>query len=267
MLSGEKISKLPPAPSSTLADFFPSVQTGVTVKETLQQVLTLFNANMQLANISQVTGLNAQLATYLSLSGGTMAGALILNTSSPIAPLQAASKGYVDTVASGFTVILACQAATTANLNATQAGAGIGATLTNAGALAAFSVDGYSASLNDRILVKNQSLPQHNGIYALTTLGSGSVAWVLTRSADYDQATQIKPGTLVAVNNGTVNANTSWLQTATIVTVDTDPVLFSQFTFAPTNFLMVSNDLSDVASITASRANLGLGTAATKSRF
>jgi hypothetical protein len=263
-MAGIKISALPAASSSALTDAFPALQTGVTVRETLQQVLTLFNSNVQLASPSQVTGLNAQLATYLPLAGGTMAGALILNTNSPVTSLQAASKGYVDTVASGFTVILACAAATTVNLNATQAGAGVGATLTNAGAMAAFSVDGYSASLNDRILVKNQTLSQHNGIYVVTTLGSGAANWVLTRSTDYDQATEIKPGSLVAVNNGTVNASTSWLETATVVTVDTDPVLFSQFTFAPSGFLMVANNLSDVANVSTSRTNLGLGTAATK---
>lgn len=263
-MTGVRISALPAAPASQLTDIFPAVQAGVTVKETLSQLLTLFNTNIQLASTAQVTGLNAALAGFLPLTGGTMVGTLILNTSSPTLALEAASKGYVDTVASGFTVILAAQAATTANLNATQAGAGIGATLTNAGAMAAFSVDGYAASLNDRILVKDQTLTEHNGVYTVTTVGSGAVNWVLTRATDYDQPAEIQPGTLIAVNNGTVNANTSWLETATVVTVDTDPILFSQFTFAPGQFLQVSNNLSDVANASTSRTNLGLGTAATK---
>jgi hypothetical protein len=247
-----------------MSDIVPATQAGVTYKETLQQIATLFNSNIQLASSAQVTGLDAQLASYLPLAGGTMTGNLFLNTNSPSTALEAASKGYVDTFASGISVILSCAAATTVNLNATSAGAGVGATLTNAGAMAAFAVDGYSASLNDRILVKNQTLTQHNGIYTVTTLGSGAVNWVLTRATDYDQASEIVPGTLVAVNNGTVNATTSWLETATVVTVDTDPVLFSQFTFAPTAFLQAANNLSDVANTVTSRTNLGLGTAATK---
>ncbi len=264
-MAGVKISALPAIPLDLTTDIGPFVQGGITYKSTLAQISTLFNSTIQLNGTGQVTGLNTALAGLLPLAGGTMTGDLILFTSSPPTSLSAASKGYVDTVASGFTVVLACLAATTANLNATPAGAGVGATLTNAGAMAAFSTDGVSPAINSRILVKNQTLTQHNGIYDLTTVGSGAVNWVLTRSTDYDQApAEIHPGTLVAVDTGTVNANTSWLETATVATVDTDPILFSQFTFAPAAFLMVANNLSDVANAATSRTNLGLGTAATK---
>lgn len=262
-MAGIKISALPAIPSSQISDIGAFVQGGITYKASISQVSTLLSSILTLNSISQVTGLPAALSGFLPLSGGTMSGNLILNGNATL-PNQAVTFSQLQTVAGGFTVILAAQAATTANLNATPAGAGVGATLTNAGAMAAFAVDGYSASLNDRILVKNQTLTQHNGIYTVTTVGSGAANWVLTRATDYDQATEIKPGTLVAVNNGTANANTSWLETATVVTVDTDPVLFSQFTFAPASFLQVANNLSDVANAATSRTNLGLGTAATK---
>jgi len=262
-MAGVKISQLPASAGSALTDLIPAVQSGVTNKETLQQVLTLFNANVQLASTAQVTGLDTDLAGLLPKAGGTMTGPLILWTNSPSTALEAASKGYVDLTASGFTVILAADYATTANLNATSAGAGVGATLTNAGAMAAFSVDGASPSVNQRILVKDQTLTQHNGVYNLTTVGSGAVNWVLTRATDYDQAAEIQPGTLIAVNGGTVNATSSWLETATVVTVDTDPILFSQFSFGPNSFFKIANNLSEGVAATM-RTNLGLGTVATK---
>jgi len=261
-MTGIKISALPAASASLLTDIIPVVQTGITKQENLSQVISLFNANIQLASTAQVTGLDAALLTFVPLAGGTMSGPLLLS-GDPTLPLGAATKHYVDITASGFTVILSTAAATTANLNATPAGAGVGATLTNAGAQVAFAVDGYSASLNDRILVKNQTLSQHNGVYTVTTVGTGASNWVLTRATDYDQATEIKPGTLIAVNNGTANANTSWLETATVVTVDTDPISFSQFTFAPGAFFLIANNLSEGVPATM-RTNLGLGTVATK---
>ncbi len=265
-MAGIKISALPVIPSAQLTDSGPFVQGATTYKTTLSQIVTLFNTNIVLSSVAQVTGLPAALASFVPLAGGTMTGALILNTNSPTTALQAASKGYVDTVASGFTVVLACLAATTANLNTVYANgaAGVGATLTdNAGAFAAFTVDGQSPALNSRILVKNQTTTFQNGIYTLTTNGDGiSIPYVLTRATDYDQApSEIHPGTLVAVNTGTVNATTSWLETATVAAIGTDPILFSQFTFAPTAFFQIANNLSEGVPATM-RTNLGLTAAA-----
>jgi hypothetical protein len=113
----------------------------------------------------------------------------------PTANLQVATKQYVDgLVASGITYHEPVKYEvpnSTGNLNATYnqpggAGVGVGATLTNAGTLAAFAPDGPTAQIGDRILVYNQTSAFQNGIYTVTTVGSGSVAWVLTRATDAD---------------------------------------------------------------------------------
>lgn len=255
-MAGVKISLLPPSPSSQLTDLIAAVQGGITQKQTLQQVMTLAGTSLS--------------GTFLPLAGGTMFGVInmggniITNLPLPVVGSDAVNKTYADTVVGGgFTVILAADVATTANLNATPAGAGVGATLTNAGALAAIVIDGVALSVGNRVLVKNQTLSQHNGVYVVSVVGSGAVAWVLTRATDYDTPAEIQPGTLIAVNLGTVNATTSWLETATVTIVDTDPVLFSQFTFAPGAFFLIANNLSEGIPATM-RTNLGLGTVATK---
>ena len=208
--------------------------------------------------------LNTQLALYLPLSGGTMSGQInmggikITALATPTVSTDAANKAYVDSVATGFNVQAACYAATTANLNATylNGASGIGATLTNAGALAAFTTDGQSPPTNARILVWEQSTTYQNGIYTLTNQGSGAVAWILTRATDYNQPAQIQPGDLVVVNNGTTYGGTSFIETASVTAVGVDAILFSQFTFSASQVLLKANNLSDVASATTSFNNI-----------
>lgn len=128
----------------------------------------------------------------------------------------------------------ACTASTTTNLAATynNGAAGVGATLTSS-SNAIFSTDGVFPALNARILVKNQTTTLQNGIYTLTTIGTSSTPWVLTRSTDYDTVCEIQYGTYVPITSGTLYANTAWQETATVTTIGTSPILFSQLA-APT---------------------------------
>ncbi len=148
--------------------------------------------------------------------------------STPSTDNSAASKFYVDQTALSGTAVYA---ATTATLNATQAGAGVGATLTDAsGTFAAFSVDGVSPPLNSDILNKNQAAAANQGIYTLTQNGDGiSIPWVLTRSVTYDTPSQINQTGLITVRHGTANAGTAWYNASTIVTVDTTAFSYSSF--------------------------------------
>ena len=105
---------------------------------------------------------------------------------------------------------------------------GVGATLTAAGN-GRLSVDGSYPVVNDRILIKNQTIQSQNGIYVVTNIGSGSTKWVITRATDYDTKVKIRPGNMISVQSGASNANTFWIQTATIDTVGTDMIAYTQF--------------------------------------
>lgn len=160
----------------------------------------------------------------------------ITNLATPTASTDAATKGYVDSVAEGLHIHASVVAATTANLNATydNGTSGVGATLTNAGANAALTLDGVSLSVSDRVLVKNQTSGAQNGIYTVTTVGDGSTAWVLTRATDFNSSAEIQGGDFVFVTGGTTYDNTGWVQTSTGVTVGTTAIVWQQFSGAGT---------------------------------
>jgi hypothetical protein len=165
-----------------------------------------------------------------------MGGYKLTALATPVSSTDAANKQYVDDVAQGLNIHAASYAATTANLNATYSNgtSGVGATLTNAGTQAAFATDGTTPSLNDRILVRLQTNTAENGIYTLTTVGSGSTNWVLTRATDFDTPTEIAGGDFTFVDNGTTLANTGWVNVDEVNTVGTDPIVFQQFSGAGT---------------------------------
>lgn len=105
---------------------------------------------------------------------------------------------------------------------------GVGATLTG-NSNGAVSIDSTTPSAGDRVLVKNESTSANNGIYTVTTVGSGSVKYVLTRATDYNTNVLIAPGDIVAATAGSTLADTFWLQTSSVSTVGTDNVTFTQF--------------------------------------
>ena len=183
-------------------------------------------------------GTNAQTAPdalanlgALPLAGGTMTGQLILDAT-PVDPLAAVTKEYADAISQGLNFKQPCYAATTgSNLNANynNGSSGVGATLTNAGANAAFTLDGTSPALNSRILVKDQTTQADNGIYSLTTVGDGSTPWVLTRTTDYDEVAEIYPGNFILITSGTANINSGWIQVNVVSTIGTDPIAFAEY--------------------------------------
>jgi hypothetical protein len=195
------------------------------------QVLTLgWTGTLAKARIIASAVYNDQVNTF------TGAGALT-GLPAPTSTSDAATKGYVDTVAVGMSVKTSPRVATTAALTATYVNGpsnGVGATLTNNGTLAALTIDGVALGSPDRVLVKNQASTFQNGLYTVTTVGSGAVAWVLTRATDYDAPGEIAEGSYVVVTAGTVQSGTMWIMTQPgPVTVGTTPIVFTALAVAP----------------------------------
>lgn len=174
----------------------------------------------------------------------TFAGAVnmgshkITSVTDPTSAQDAATKNYVDTVASGLTPQEGCYAASTANIPNTYSNgvAGVGATITVT-ATGALSLDGTSPAITSRVLIKNQTNGFENGIYNVTLVGSLGVSPILTRALNYNTASDIDAGDLIAVENGTVNALTTWVQTANVTTVGSDSLVFTKFSINPSNVL------------------------------
>jgi hypothetical protein len=70
-------------------------------------------------------------------------------------------------------------------------------------------VDGVALSINDRILVTGQATASQNGLYLVTTVGSGSNGtWI--RTTDGNETGEIDAGMIVMVTEGAVYADTQW---------------------------------------------------------
>ena len=140
------------------------------------------------------------------------------------------NKTYVDQVANGLDVKASVRVATTANLASTYNNSNGTLTASSNGAI---SIDGVSLSLNDRVLVKDQTTQTQNGFYKVTTVGSGSAAFVLTRTPDANEASEITGGAFTFVEEGTANADNGYVATHNgTPTLGTDNITFDQFSGA-----------------------------------
>ena len=179
-------------------------------------------------------------ATALTLAGLTS----VTVTQDPTVALDLATKQYVDTlVSSGITYNAPVKYEvpdTTGNLNATynNGTAGVGATLTNAGTQVAFTPDGIVATASDRVLIYNQTNATQNGVYTVTTVGSGSTNWVLTRATDADSYGLKDPdalgnGDAFFVTSGNTGAGETYVcNTVGVITFGTTNINFTQISSA-----------------------------------
>ena len=163
----------------------------------------------------------------------------ITSVSDPTQPYDAATKNYVDAVASGLHVHSPAKVAVSGTLATLTGGtvtynngtAGVGATLTLQNAITTIDsmTFGTEFTSGDRILIKDQVAALQNGVYTISANGK-----VLTRATDFDSSASVNGGDFIFVVEGTNYGSTGWVQTTDTVSIGTDPLVFSQFAGAGT---------------------------------
>ena len=179
---------------------------------------------------------NTLNATTATLTNGTV-------STTPASGTDIANKTYVDTVAAEsityHSPVFVESPDTAGNLNATYnqpggAGVGVGATLTNAGTQVALTIDGVLMTVGKRVLIYNQTSAFQNGVYTVTTVGTGATNWVLTRATDADtyavnSPTGLGRGDAFFVTNGDTGAGELYvMNTVGVITFGTTSITFVQ---------------------------------------
>lgn len=83
------------------------------------------------------------------------------------------------------------------------------------------TIDGVVLATGDRILIKNQAAATENGIYVVAASGAPA------RSSDANVAAELE-GAAVTVQQGTSNANTTWIQTTDAINLGVSNIVFAQ---------------------------------------
>lgn len=137
----------------------------------------------------------------------------ITSLGTPTTGTDAATKAYVDGLASGISWKAAVRVASTGNVS-------VATGLENGDV-----IDGVTLATGDRVLLKNQSSATQNGIYVVVASGAG------VRAGDADADPEISGGSAVWVNEGTTNADTGWVCTTNDpIILNVTSLTFVQFT-------------------------------------
>lgn len=132
----------------------------------------------------------------------------LINIGSPSADTDVANKVYVDNVAQGLNWKYAARVASTGNVTISSPGA---------------TIDGVTVANGDRVLLKDQTTGNQNGIYVFNGAASA-----LTRASDADTSAKLTPGSALSVTEGSVNGDKTFvLVTDGPITLGTTALVFS----------------------------------------
>jgi hypothetical protein len=186
-----------------------------TLSDAGNRVLTGITAGTGVSLSGSAPNLTVSIAQSVATTATpTFAQLTISNT--PANASDAATKGYVDTVAQGLEIKSAVKAMVNTNK-----------TISNPGGS---TFDGITLSAGDRLLLTGQATTSQNGIWIFNGPSSA-----LTRPTDFNGSVDGTPttnwaGTCVFVSQGTSFANTFWVLTSdNPITIDTTSQAWSQF--------------------------------------
>lgn len=152
----------------------------------------------------------------LAAGGYDFGNTKLQNVQDGTASSDAATKGQMDAaiaaVVSGLDYKGSVRVASTGNVNIASAPS---------------TIDGVTLANGDRVLLKDQSTPEQNGIRVFTSAGAA-----MARATDADVSSEVTSGMWVTVEEGTANADTQWLLTTNNpITLDTTGLTFQEFPF------------------------------------
>ena len=164
----------------------------------------LTNASTARTNLGLGT-IATQDSSNVTITGGSITG-----MGSPSGASDVTTKNYVDTLVAGLKTRIITRVATTANIDLT-------ADLQNGDTL-----DGITLVTGDKVLVKNQTSVDENGIYDVVASGTA------TRNSDYDTISELA-GQIVVVQEGSTHADDLFLCTTdSDAVLETDDITFTQ---------------------------------------
>jgi filamentous hemagglutinin len=232
--------------------------TGLYLNGVVSATGKITSANVETGNVTagnilsnNLIGSNVIISSTGNITLGTtgninVGNTYITNLANPVNLQDAATKFYVDTVATGLdpkeSVVYATAAPLGVPYTYNNGASGVGATLT-ANLPGALTIDGNLVQSGQRVLIKNetgtfvsntQPSAAFNGIYDVAVAGNVSTAWSLTRSADFNQPSEMV-SSFTFVEEGGTNADTGWVcVTNNPITVGFTPITFTQFSGAGT---------------------------------
>lgn len=152
---------------------------------------------------------------------------------------------------------------------ATRANSGVGAYLESS-ANATFTIGSISLTVGDRILVYQQSTGYWNGVYTITSLGSGASKWKLTRATDQDT---YAPSNTNGLGEGdyflvTTNSESYVMTTPGSIIIGYTSLTYTLFSSAPvytggTNIDITGGVISLTGTVAATNGGTGTSTVAT----